>query len=71
VETILTRELGPLEHLGVTLSPPLLAEASVAVVVPFRQERDHRDRGPQDGVFKVLKPGIEERLEQELEVLNA
>ena len=31
----LADELGPLETLGVALEPPALAEASVAVVVPF------------------------------------
>src|SRR5262249_25623736 len=61
IRTALTRELGPLERLGVTLSPPALAEASVAVVVPFRHDRD-----PRSGVFKLLKPGIEERLGEEL-----
>jgi ubiquinone biosynthesis protein len=59
VQAILAQELGPLGRLGVTLEPPALAEASVAVVVPFRA-------GPRRGVFKVLKPGIEERLDQEL-----
>jgi len=63
IATILTRELGPVDRLGVVLEPPALAEASVAVVVPFRRGRD-------EGVFKVLKPGIEERLEQELVLLE-
>ncbi|MBL8539557.1 MAG: AarF/ABC1/UbiB kinase family protein [Betaproteobacteria bacterium] len=59
----LTRELGRLDRLGVVLEPPALAEASVATVVPFR----HGDR---EGVFKILKPGIEERLEQELALMQ-
>jgi ubiquinone biosynthesis protein len=63
IRKILTRELGRLDRLGITLEPPALAEASVAVVIPFR----HRD---QEGVFKILKPGIEERLEQELGLLE-
>ena len=64
IRTILARELGPLDRLGVALEPPALAEASVAVVVPFRHgERD-------EGVFNILKPGIEERLEQELALLE-
>lgn len=58
IESIVAAELGPLGGLGLTLEPAL-AEASVAVVVPFRQ-------GTQHGVFKVLKPGVVERLEQEL-----
>jgi ubiquinone biosynthesis protein len=65
IRDILTRELGPPDRLGVTLAPAALAEASVAVVIPFR-----RDRAPRDGVFKVLKPRIEERLEQELQLLQ-
>ena len=63
IADILMRELGPLDRLGVALEPPALAEASVAVVVPFRREQD-------EGVFKVLKPGIEDRLEQELALLE-
>ena len=63
ITAILAQELGPLDRLGVVLEPPALAEASVAVVVPFR-------RGQDEGVFKVLKPGIEERLEQELALLE-
>ncbi|MFZ1883203.1 MAG: AarF/UbiB family protein [Rhodoplanes sp.] len=63
IADILARELGPLDRLGIALEPPALAEASVAVVVPFRREQG-------EGVFKVLKPGIEERLEQELALLE-
>jgi ubiquinone biosynthesis protein len=64
IRRTLTRELGRLDRLGVALEPPALAEASVAVVVPFRH------RGQDEGVFKILKPGIEERLEQELALLE-
>jgi ubiquinone biosynthesis protein len=64
VKGILVDELGPLESCGVTLLGPPIAEASVAVVVPFRETRNG---SPHDGVFKVLKPGIRERLELELE----
>jgi ubiquinone biosynthesis protein len=63
IQATLAQELGPLGRLGVTLEPPALAEASVAVVIPFRA-------GPRQGVFKVLKPGIEERLDQELGLLE-
>ena len=69
INGILAAELGPLDQLGVTMLPPALAEASVAVVVPFR----HNAAGGQQerqGVFKVLKPGIEERLELELALLE-
>jgi ubiquinone biosynthesis protein len=68
IEAILTQELGPLERRGVTLLPPALAEASVAVVIPFRDDR--APGGPREGAFKVLKPGVEERLEQELGLLQ-
>ncbi len=68
IQGILAREFRRLDRLGVTLRPPALAEASVAVVIPFR-----RSGGPggtsQEGVFKLLKPGVEERLEQELGLL--
>jgi ubiquinone biosynthesis protein len=70
IQAILDRELGPLDRLGITLGPVALAEASVAVVVPFRYDRPPHGQGPRDGVFKVLKPGIEERLEQELRLLE-
>jgi ubiquinone biosynthesis protein len=66
IEAILAHELGPLDRLGVTLSTPALAEASVAVVVGFHDDRGPLDGGARDGVFKILKPGIEDRLEEEL-----
>ena len=66
IRRILTRELGRLDRLRVVLDPPALAEASVAVVVPFR----HQGNDEREGVFKILKPGIEERLEQELVLLE-
>jgi ubiquinone biosynthesis protein len=70
IHDTLTRELGPLERHGVTLVPPALAEASVAVVVPFRRGHFPPGEGCRDGVFKLLKPGIEERMQQELELLE-
>jgi ubiquinone biosynthesis protein len=66
VEAVLRQELGPIDRLGIRLMPPALAEASVAVVVPFRLTRGTVH---QDGVFKVLKPEIEEHLDQELNIL--
>jgi ubiquinone biosynthesis protein len=68
IQEVLTRELGPLDRQGITLAPPALAEASVAVVIPFRVETG--SNGPQHGVFKILKPGIEERLIHELGLLE-
>jgi ubiquinone biosynthesis protein len=67
IQAILLRELGPFERRGITLLPPAIAEASVAVVIPFRESGN---RLPQGGVFKILKPGIEERLHRDLELLG-
>jgi ubiquinone biosynthesis protein len=67
IQAILTDELGPLDTLGITLLPPAIAEASVAVVIPFRNDRD--PTAP-EGVFKVLKPGIVDRMQLELELLG-
>jgi ubiquinone biosynthesis protein len=58
----LRREIGPSREFR--LGARALAEGSVAVVVPFR-----RDRGG-EGVFKILKPGIEDRLGRELDLLG-
>jgi ubiquinone biosynthesis protein len=65
IEQILAQELRPLEGRGIVLCPPAIAEASVAVVIPFQRLGDATCQG----VFKILKPGIEERLELELELL--
>ncbi len=67
LDSVLTQELGPLDRLGVTLQPPALAEASVAVVIPFNLTGT---KAPLNGVFKVLKPGIEECLEEELDLVE-
>lgn len=67
IQRTLTDDLGPLERRGITLGASLLAEASVAVVVPFEERYGSTVR---HGVFKVLKPGIEARLELELDLLG-
>jgi ubiquinone biosynthesis protein len=64
IHATLADELGPLDRLGVRLAPAALAEASVAVVIPFE------DDGGRHGVFKVLKPGVVERLEEELDLFE-
>ena len=64
----LDEELGDLDKLGITLQPAI-AEASVAIVVPFR-EKSHGNRYASRGVLKVLKPGIEQQLEHELNLLQ-
>ncbi|MCA9232885.1 MAG: hypothetical protein KDA57_19705, partial [Planctomycetales bacterium] len=68
IQTILQQEFGSLDQLGITLTPPALAEASVAVVVPFTKQSDPK---PLQGVFKILKPGIEGILEHELGLLES
>jgi ubiquinone biosynthesis protein len=70
IEETLAAELGPLAKLGVELEPPALAEASVAVVIPFGVRGDEWPDLPRRGVFKVLKPGIEDRLARELGLLQ-
>jgi len=75
IRKTLARELGPLELRGIRLVLPAIAEASVAVVVPYVDDgtgfaRETTDGKPQNGVFKILKPGIEERLELELDLLT-
>ncbi len=63
---VLERDVGDLGRFDVQLAGEALAEASVAVVVPFTW----RDGGStrRNGVFKVLRPGIEERLHEELAI---
>ncbi len=71
LRALIEQDLGPLERMGLVLEPVALAEASVAVVVPFQYPTGDGDRlGPGRGVFKVLKPGIEERLNEELALLE-
>jgi ubiquinone biosynthesis protein len=67
IRAALERDLGPLAARGVKLLPPVLAEASVAFVVAFQRQGPC---GP-PGVFKVLKPGVTERLAGELEQLSS
>jgi ubiquinone biosynthesis protein len=59
-------ELGPVSRLGISIEEPPLAEASVAIVVPFTS----RSKRVAHGVLKLLKPGIVEKLEEELELLQ-
>jgi ubiquinone biosynthesis protein len=56
-------ELGPLQGLGIRLDSSAIAEASVAVVIGYRDAQ-------RSGVLKILKPGIEERLQIELGLLE-
>ena len=70
LESTLRQELGSLERRGIVLCPPAIAEASVAVVIPFRFEATRRNVSHREGVFKVLKPGIQDRLDRELNLLE-
>lgn len=66
---IVESELGDLADLGITIEDQPLAEASMAVVIPFVwQDRscDHT----RHGVFKLLKPNIQKYLEEELRLLQ-
>jgi ubiquinone biosynthesis protein len=60
---LIEHELGDLDQQGIVLEPAALAEASIAVVVAFTW------RG-QRGVFKLLKPGVESELAEELAILD-
>jgi ubiquinone biosynthesis protein len=63
IRRVIRRELGTLDgrkH-GLSLAPAALAEGSVAVVVPFTWPGG-------EGVFKVLKPGVEQRLAEDLAI---
>lgn len=67
IQRTLDKELGSLDRLGIRLAPAALAEASVAVVIPFVKESEGKH---EHGVFKVLKPGIEKLLDEELQLLE-
>ena len=58
----LEQELGSLAQLAIRLDTAAIAEASVAVVIGYQDQK-------RSGVFKLLKPGVEERLALELELL--
>jgi ubiquinone biosynthesis protein len=63
----LRSELGASALSDLRIESRALAEASVAVVIPFTFEGSHRSHAA-SGVLKVLKPHIDERLEEELEI---
>ena len=67
IRETLESELGPLDQRGIRLASSAIAEASVAVVIPFSRKGDTKAG---QHVFKVLKPNIEQRLEQELKLLD-
>lgn len=71
IESTLRSELGDLAARGVRLDPPAIAEASVAVVIPFSQFGGAAAEPSSPGVFKLLKPNIEAILEEELDQLES
>lgn len=54
---------------AIEIEDRVVAEASVGAVVPFGYRDRTGKRGR--GVFKVLKPGVRERLDEELSILDA
>lgn len=67
ISTLIRRELDEIPAGAMRLGAKALAEASVAVVVPFSLALPSNSE-PISGVFKILKPGIEEHLAEELEI---
>ena len=68
IRPLLDRELGHVA--GLEIAQEAIAEASVAVVVPFLW-RQAGENGPQTGVLKVLRPGVRDRLDEELAIWPA
>jgi ubiquinone biosynthesis protein len=60
---LIEHELGDLDRAGIALEPAALAEASIALIVAFTW---HGQRG----VFKLLRPGVEQELAEELVILD-
>jgi len=67
VEQMINRELGTHCAQAMAIDSRPLAEASVALVIPFTANDPDYER-PSRGVLKALKPEIKERLEEELEI---
>jgi ubiquinone biosynthesis protein len=67
VTQTIEREIGKDCAGALSIDSRALAEASVAVVIPFTSHMSP-DTLPANGVLKILKPQIEERLEEKLEI---
>jgi len=67
IRRVIHGELGEITEGALRLDSTALAEASVSVVVPFSLPAA-ASSDPDHGVLKVLKPGIEETLEEELAI---
>lgn len=68
ITAVIQRELGAVA--GLEVAPTALAEASVAVVVPVVW-RCSTASAPLAGVLKVLRPGVEEQLHEELAIWSS
>jgi ubiquinone biosynthesis protein len=70
VAEAINREIGAQCAQALAIDSRALAEASVALVIPFTAD-DPSDERRVHGVLKVLKPEIKERLEEELEIWSS
>ena len=68
IRPLLAREIGRIA--GLQVGRRALAEASVAVVVPFVWQPGGTSP-PQRGVCKILRPGVAERLDEDLAIWSA
>jgi ubiquinone biosynthesis protein len=71
IRPILYRQLSPqIDRYRIEIAAASLAEASVAVVVPCTWiDPDSADRSRAHAVLKILKPGVETDLQEDLEIL--
>lgn len=63
---LIQRELKEYPVAQLRFATKALAEASVAIVIPFSLNPEGSHGEAREGVLKVLKPGVEDRLEEEL-----
>lgn len=68
VTRLLTVEWPDWQALGIELGAHPLAEGSVAIIMPFEWKRD--ESPSKAGVFKLLKPDIQDLLEEDLNILG-
>ena len=70
IRAIIRRDLGPsLDTFAVTIAPAILSEASVSAVVRFTWRNPATGRRER-GVFKVLKPHIQEYFAEDMDYLH-
>jgi ubiquinone biosynthesis protein len=69
LQPLIDRELKPFaQHYRIELGTSALAEASVASVLPVRWS-DPSSSQQREGVLKVLKPGVRQKLGEDVEIL--